>query len=236
MRTFLMSLLLILSAGTTPQASQPVMISTRAASDVTLSTDPNIAFWQAARPVYFDKGRSGESHARYRTEVRSRWTERNLYFLFICPYEELNLKADPSTSTETFKLWNWDVAEIFIGSDFKNIQRYKEFEISPQGEWIDLDIDLSRPHHEDGWKWNSGFRVASRIDTKARIWYGAMQIPISALRSRPPAPGDQFRVDLFRSQGSGANQVQLAWKPTMRETFHVPEKFGLLQLSASSAR
>ena len=87
-----------------------------------------------ARPVYADKGRYGQTLKRYRTEIRSRWTENNLYFLFICPYEELNLKPSPSTSTETYQLWDWDLAEVFIGSDFQNIRRYLEFEMSPQGE------------------------------------------------------------------------------------------------------
>ena len=47
--------------------------------------------------------------------------------------------------------------------------------MSPQGEWVDLDIDLAKPHHEDGWTWNSGFVVAARIDSAAKIWYGAMR-------------------------------------------------------------
>src|SRR5205823_10532731 len=79
---------------------------------------------------------------RARTEVRTRWTAQNLYFLFVCPYAQLNPRPNPKTSTETYGLWNWDVAEVFIGADFKDVKRYKEFEISPQGEWTDLDIDL----------------------------------------------------------------------------------------------
>ena len=55
----------------------------------------------------------------HRTEIRSRWTGRNLYFLFTCPYEQLNLKPEPKTETETNQLWKWDVAEVFIGSDTK---------------------------------------------------------------------------------------------------------------------
>ncbi len=55
---------------------------------------------------------------RARTEVRTRWTAQNLYFLFVCPYEQLNLRPNPKTSTETYGLWNWDVAEVFIGADF----------------------------------------------------------------------------------------------------------------------
>src|SRR3989454_3333934 len=76
---------------------------------------------------------------RARTEVRTGWTAQNLYFLFVCPYEQLNLRPNPKTSTETYGLWNWDVAEVFIGADFKDVKRYEEFEISPQGEWTDLD-------------------------------------------------------------------------------------------------
>ena len=74
----------------------------------------------------------------------------NLYFLFICPYDELYLKPAPTTRQETNELWNWDVAEVFISANFRDIKLYKEFEVSPQGEWVDLDIDLHKPHHEDG--------------------------------------------------------------------------------------
>ena len=118
----------------------------------------------------------------HRTEIRSRWSSGNLYFLFICPYEQLNLKPDPKTDTETNELWKWDVAEVFIGSDFQHIRRYKEFEISPQGEWIDLDIDLNSPRHEDGWVWNSGFQAAARIDRANKTWYAFMRIPYAAGR------------------------------------------------------
>jgi len=208
-----------------------VIESTEAQEDVAPATDPTVAFWRAARPIYAEKGPYGQSAGHHRTEIRSRWTKNNLYFLFICPYEELNLKPSPSTSTETFRLWDWDVAEVFIGSDFQNIQKYKEFEISPQGEWIDLDIDLTKPHHEDGWVWNSGFSVAARIDSAAKIWYGAMRIPFSVLESRTPSVGDEFRVNLFRSQGPPPNRIQVVWQPTMSNTFHVPEKFGRLRLT-----
>lgn len=211
-------------------ADDGVIESTKASEDMAPSTDPTISFWQNAIRVYADRSPYGETLPRYRTEIRSRWTQENLYFLFICPYEELNLKPSPSTTTETFRLWDWDVAEAFIGSDFQNIRRYREFEISPQGEWIDLDIDLAKPHHEDGWTWNSGFVVAARIDSAAKIWYGAMRIPFSALKTRPPAAGDKFRINLFRSQGPPPNRIEVVWQLTMSNTFHVPEKFGLLRL------
>jgi hypothetical protein len=37
-------------------------------------------------------------------------------------------------------------------------------------------------------------------------------------------------VNFFRSQGSLSNREDIAWQPTMSETFHVPERFCLLRL------
>jgi hypothetical protein len=211
-------------------ASVEVATSTQATNDVKIDANPDSPFWQQAAPIFADKDKEGKELTGYRTEIRSRWTPEYIYFLFVCPYEELSLKPDPATKSETNQLWNWDVAEVFLGSDFQNIRRYKEFEISPQGEWIDLDIDLAKPHHEEGWTWNSGFEVVARIDRSAKIWYGAMKIPWSGLGEPSPSAGKTFRVNFFRSQGPLPNRKDIAWQPTMSETFHVPERFGLLRL------
>lgn len=232
-RILLMFALLLALLQLAPAADNSSFESKRAPEDVVLTTDPMNAFWKVAGVVFADEGKNGESVGSYRTEIRSRWTENNLYFLFICPYETLYLKPEPRTATETYQLWDWDVAEVFLGTDFKNIRRYKEFEISPQGEWIDLDIDLNKPHHEDGWTWNSGFVVSARVDQDARIWYGAMRIPFSALGIRKPHNGETFRINLFRSQGPPSHRVQIAWRRTMQETFHVPERFGILRLAVA---
>jgi len=211
-------------------AAGDAMVSVRADADVVLDTNPTSSFWKGARPVVADLDNFGKRVPGHSTEVRSRWTAGNLYFLFICPYQQLHLKPHPVTSSETNELWNWDVAEVFIGADFKNIRRYREFEISPQGEWVDLDIDRSKTRPEDGWTWNSGFQVSARIDGSAKIWYAAMRIPWAAIDSRPPSVGAEFRINLYRSQGPPTNHKAIAWQPTMNETFHVPERFGLLKL------
>src|SRR5207253_647338 len=41
----------------------------------------------------------GNPVPKYRTEVRTGWTAQNLYFLFVCPYEQLNLRPNPKTSS-----------------------------------------------------------------------------------------------------------------------------------------
>src|SRR5579871_2425547 len=195
-------LLLMVCAPFTAPAQSAVFESARALRDVPLETSPTLAFWREARPVFAERGSNGELHSRYRTEIRSRWTDKSLYFLFICPYDELYLNPSPHPASETLRLWDWDVAEAFIGSDFENIRRYKEFEISPQGEWVDLDIDLDAPRREGGgWLWNSGFQAAARIDSGKKIWYGFMRIPYRSLDSRPAAAGNTLRINFFRSQG-----------------------------------
>jgi hypothetical protein len=212
--------------------------SVRANADVALATDPVAAFWQGAEPVDVERDVQGAAVAGHRTTIYSRWTPANLYFLFVCAYAKLHLKPEPRADVETNRLWNWDVAEVFIGWDFEHIRKYKEFEMSPQGEWIDLNIDLDHPHHEDGWTWNSGFEVKARIDPAAKIWYGAMRIPFAAIRPdaktggawAAAAAGEKFRVNFFRSQGPADDQRHMAWQPPMTESFHTPEKFGVLEL------
>jgi len=231
MNGFANIVLLMLFVSGAAAVSDPAMIeSVYATRDIPLHLDPASNFWRASRPVYMEKDSFGKIVSRYRTEVRTRWTTKNLYFLFVCPYEELHLKPAPNTQKETNKLWNWDVAEVFIGSDFANINRYKEFEVSPKGEWVDLDIDLSKPHHEDGWLWSSGFEVKARIDESTHTWYGAMRIPLAAIDPRPPTAGNAMRINLFRSQGPPPHPQAVTWQPPMKESFHVPEHFGLIRL------
>jgi hypothetical protein len=230
MNGFLRLPIFVLACSVLAVAADNSIASTWAARDIALDTNPASRFWSGARPVYMDVDSQGKRVPKYRTEVRSRWTDKNLYFLFSCPYEELSLKPNPNKENETNELWNWDVAEVFIGSDFRDIKHYREFELSPQGEWIDLDVDLNKPHHEDGWTWNSGFEVSARIDRRAHIWYGAMRIPYSAIDSRPAAPGNVLRVNLFRSQGPESHRQEVTWQAPLSNTFHVPERFGLLKL------
>lgn len=208
-----------------------VVLSLFSAADQVPSADPDGPFWQNAPRVIATRSSLGRLMPGHRTEVRSRWTNKNLYFLFVCPYEQLHLKPNPSHDRETNHLWDWDVAEVFIGSDYQNMHRYKEFEISPQEEWLDLDIDADHRLPERDLLWNSGFLVKARIDAGHKIWYGEMVIPIRAVDSRSPEPGREMRINFYRAQGPpGPEHVSIAWRPTHSDTYHVPEVFGTLRL------
>lgn len=102
--------------------------------------------------------------------------------------------------------------------------------MSPRGEWIDLDIDLVKPHDENGWKWNSGFEVSARIDPAAHVWYGVVKILYSAVDNHPAEDGNTLRINFFRSQGPASARHQIAWQAPMSNSFHVPERFGLMKL------
>ncbi len=205
--------------------------SRRSETDFALTADPTAAPWRTITGVISERDQRGQIVPGHRTEIRSRWTGKNLYLLFICPYEELNLIATPSTKTETDKLWEWDVAEAFIGTDFKNIRHYTEFQVSPQGEWVDLDIDRSTtpPNHNVGW--NSGYEVKARLDREKKIWYGEMRIPIAKIDQRKATVGNTMRVNFYRIQGPGPQRKHIAWQPTNSPTYHVPEAFGTLRLA-----
>jgi len=220
----------LVCAGTAWASGMPTVKAVFASRDVPLNTDASTAFWRSAGIASLEKDTQGKDVPNFHAEVRMRWTKDNLYFLFICPYDELYLKPAPTTRQETNELWNWDVAEVFISANFRDIKLYKEFEVSPQGEWVDLDIDLHKPHHEVGWTWNSGFEKTARIDSAAHRWYAALRIPFSAIDHRSPKAGNTFRMNLFLSEGPSSNHREVTWQPPMSSTFHTPERFGLLKL------
>ncbi|MCW5981169.1 MAG: carbohydrate-binding family 9-like protein [Bryobacteraceae bacterium] len=211
-------------------ADSATVVSRRAAADFELSADPESSSWKGVSGITFDTDNFGKPVAGHRTEVRTQWTDKHIYFLFTCPYQELYLKPNPQTAADTPKLWDWDVAEVFVGTDFSNIYVYKEFELSPQGEWIDLDINAKKLRPEVNMKWNSGWQVKARIDKEKKIWYGEMKIPIASIDKRPPKPGVEMRINFYRAQGPPERRVYMCWRPTNDPSFHNAAAFGTLRL------
>lgn len=120
-------------------------------------------------------------------DVRSRWTATHLYFLFVCPYEQLNLRPNPQTASDTNRLWEHDVLEVYIGSNFDDITKYLELQVSPQGEHLDGTIDATVPRVGIGneWAWESGWNTHARLDRDKKVWYAEIQLPIASFDQRP---------------------------------------------------
>lgn len=208
-----------------------VLISVRADRDFDLTAEPYATIWCDLPHVTLGRAFNGDPLPGAPTVVRSRWTTRALYLRYDCPYDTLTLRPDVDRIRKTPYLWNWDVAEAFIGSETDRVGVYKEFQVSPRGEWVDLAIDLDHKDLDEALRWNSGVVVKARIDETAREWYGEMCIPFAAIDTRPSVPGRELRLGLFRLSGRDPRTLHL-WRPTGQPNFHVPEAFGRLRLQA----
>ena len=226
----LLAVLATISTHAQSVANTTIISAVRARNDAALTADPDAKEWTNIKGILAERGPRAELTPGHRTEIRARWTDKNLYLLFICPYEQLYSKPNPSTTTETNRLWEWDVAEVFIGSDFQNIKRYTEFQVSPQGEWVDLDIDRNPQPPNHNVQWNSGFEVKARIVAEKKIWYGEMRIPFDKLDKRPAKAGNELRINFYRFQGPPPDRKRIAWRPTNSDNYHTPEAFGTLRL------
>jgi len=197
-----------------------------------LALDPNGAIWKRAKEVVIDKDCSRQlSYPEARTEVRGFWTDADLYLLFRCPYKELNVFLPAANDKPRMNLWDRDVVEMFLGDDWQNIRHYREFEIAPTGDWIDLAIDLDRKNEDHTWR--SGWKTAARIDESAHVWYAIARIPLKSVSAKKVELGARWRMNLYRIDGRGPDSQRhfLCWQPTCvqnRDPNHVPEHFGTL--------
>ncbi len=207
-------------------------LSHYAKEDHSLDASPASDFWSGIEPLIIDRSILGVKVPGLSSEARSRWTEKSLYFLFSGPFESQFLKPDPDTLKETFRLWQWDDFELYIGADFENINLYREFEVSPQAEFLDFNIDseVEKAGHNDERFWDSGFKVKARVDSVNRVWHAEICIPVASFDERKPETGNEFRVNVYRLQGQPGGRAFLAWKPTGYWNPHHPEAFGKLRL------
>lgn len=226
---FELALLLCLGLPLASRAAD-VMQSRWIATDIALSADPASVSWKNAPAVIATGDAFGREQPEARTEVRSLWTDRDLYFLFVSHFETLYPRTHPNPKKEVWGLWDYDVAEVFIGDDFKNIEVYKEFEVSPDGEFVDLAVDRRKKGNEVDWTWNSGFQYKTRIDRQNKIWVCEMRIPWKTIDRRAPVAGNELRLNLYRIEGGPPHRKEVAWQAVGNPSFHTPERFGRLRL------
>lgn len=189
-----------------------------------LRPDAHLPMWSGAPPVLFRNDCFGAPQDDHVTGVRAVWTARELWLLFECAYENLTIWPAARADIETERLWEKsDVAEAFVGPDPADILRYKEFQVSPAGEWVDLAIDRVIVKHD--WTWDSGFKVAARVEDACRTWWAVMAIPLDSFGVEHPVDGVRWRANFFRIE-QGPPRRLIAWRPPLRLNFHTPEAFG----------
>ena len=223
-------------SATPPQqsyASDLQLLAKRAAADFSPDGDLSKAAWKHANSVKFDHDASGKSHyPEVSTRVASIWTETHIYFAFWSRYDSLNVYEGEDPAAERWQLWDRDVVEVFLNPQPERVNHYYEFEVAPNNQWVDLEIDKAKEPFNNV-HWSSGFEHATRVDAKNHIWTTEIRIPIASMNVTAMRSGTDWRANFFRAAGKGRDDHRkfLAWSIIPEgKTFHVPTRFGILKL------
>lgn len=186
--------------------------------------------WEKAETVTVDKYWSGEKAPKSRQfKANLLWSDTAVYVRFEANQKEpLIVSEKPNLMTKTRGLWDRDVCEIFLAPNKEEPRKYFEFEIAPNGEWIDLGIHQLPGRRETDWDYASGMQSGSVIG-KDKIWM-TIRIEWKAF-GKTPAAGDIWPGNIFRCVGKDPTRGYLAWSPTFTKepSFHVPDKFGAFE-------
>ena len=212
-----------LRAADKPVTPLPIVRVAHTTSDFTVDADLAKVVWRKARPVRMDRAtQDAKALPKLATTVRVLWSDHFLYLGYHCPFTRITTFEPAESGKERFGLWDRDVVEAFINADAANVRHYTEFELSPNGEKLDLVLKLP----DKDFPWSSHFETAVKIDQAAKVWTAEIKIPLSSLGDTMPKPGTRWRINFYRHDV--ANNALLAWSPTFNGNFHTPERFGVL--------
>lgn len=211
----------------------PTILARRTTRDFKPDGDLGKEIWQTAKPVRLEcRMIDGAPYPDLSTSVRMLWSASALYIGFECPFSKLTVFEPVRSNGKRFdlkkkgvSLWERDVVEAFIGTDGDKPGHYVEFEVAPTNERLDVMVNLPGKDFE----WTSHFVSAVRMDCKKKVWTCELRIPLTALSSAAPAPNINWRVNFYRKDQ--ANRAFLAWRPTLTNTTHTPERFGQVQFA-----
>ncbi len=188
--------------------------------------------WESADEIRIENYWSGErAEAGRQARAKLLWSDSALYVRFDANQKEpLIIIEKPVLKTKTRGLWDRDVCEIFLAPNKTNARKYFEFEIAPNGEWIDLGIYQKPDERITDWNYNSEMQTAALIE-KHRVTM-ALKVEWKAFGVIPKA-GDVWLGNILRCVGSEPARGYLAWQPTLTKepSFHVPEAFGDFEFS-----
>ncbi|MDP1677992.1 MAG: carbohydrate-binding family 9-like protein [Bacteroidota bacterium] len=181
-------------------------------------------------PLYLADGT--EPPQSLTTRVGVEWNDKGILIFFRGRFEHLRMISEgkkTGINSKTYKLWEQsDVFEVFIGVNVKQTKLYKEFQVSPDAQWIDIDVNkqLKISNHH----WYSGFQCRSFIDDDMKIWTSVFELPWNCFGLNKKI-GDVWHANFYRASGSFHGEELLAWSPTGygEKCFHRPEYFGKIE-------
>jgi len=198
--------------------------------EINLDASHSAAEWKHANPIAFSSDWQGRNPDPTReTRVQVLWSQQTLYLRLACRYRDLHVFPDSEPSGRRDHLWDRDVAEAFLQSDPSREPFYREFEVSPNGMWVDFDIF---PGGREDLK--SGLERSVFLDEKSHTWSAELAIPLRSLTDRFD-PSAIWRANFYRIEGQQEPRTYFTWQPTHtpQPNFHVPGAFGRLRFSRS---
>ena len=167
--------------------------------------------------------------APYQTEVRALYDDTFLYFAFRS--RDDNVWATYKTRDQ--HLWDEEVVELFLQADPQH-SSYIELEVNPLGTMLDIYLlDIRKPLRYESWnsqklKW--AVNIRGTVDGKDgdKEWTCEIALPLEDVvtaKNLPPRAGDRWKLNLYRVE-QRPKPLLLAWSPTLKDDFHLPDKFG----------
>jgi alpha-galactosidase len=211
-----------------PTGNTPLVNAQRVARELRLNAARPATQWASAAPLVFSSDWQGRNLDPQReTQVRLLWSFQTLYLRIECRYRQIYVFDDSDRNGRRNHLWDRDVAEAFLQPDPSRPRFYKEFEVSPNGMWIDLDISPSGLA-----ELKSSMQRSVVLDEKRKIWVAELAIPMKSLTPRFD-PKESWRANFYRVEGAREPRAYMAWQPTKtpQPNFHVPEAFGILKFN-----
>jgi len=216
-----------------PVSDETSAVAYRIAEPLDTAGFPSESAWGKSSPVVFNSDWQGKNADPQRqTEVRLLWSSETLFLQFRARYRTISVFLDAEPSGRRDQLWDRDVVEVFIQPDASEPHRYKEFEVSPNGFWIDLDI---APGAKRDLQSNLRRRVS--LDEQSHTWTAELAIPTKSI-SPHAVPQSGWKVNFYRCEGAEEPRFYSAWRPThtAQPNFHVPEAFGSLVFAPSPTK
>jgi alpha-galactosidase len=213
------------ASGQNPK-STPIAVATRLKGKTDGEGFPEKAEWEKATAYSYDQDWKGENTDPERaTEVRLLWTPETLFLRFHCKYKTIFVFSYARPDGWRYELWDRDVAETFLQPDATDPFVYREFEVSPNGYWIDLAVSHGKIE-----ELHSGLKRRVVMDEKGKTWTAELAIPMKALTAQFD-PKHAWRANFYRIEGETEPRFYSAWSPTYSEkpSFHVPSRFGTLE-------
>ncbi len=202
----------------------PVVTATRISADFEVDGALDDGIWSRGGLARVEYGSlRNEARPELATTVRVLYSDRFIYFGWECPFTKLTVFDQPTVERERMGLWERDVVEVFVGSDWQNINHYAEYEVAPTNERLDVFCRLP----EKNFGWDGRAQSAVKVDRKRKVFTVEWRMPLEVLSATKPGPGTRWRLNLYRCDK--ANDAYLAWSPVLKGSFHTPEKFGVLE-------